>query len=206
MTIAGLPDWSKRTKCVIQQVRQLALPVLPVSDQPGGPPVPDIPFFRLLRRRGRLFLCLALQRQGQDWLACLSGGQAHIGAVALALSENDAPPRLALLSRPGHREDALAQDMARQLAAASRSAVCVCAGIHYPAISPEEIATVLHLCQDMTHEAAGRLAAMPCAEQRPAPAPQGRPDRRAAHRRLPRVRRRLTALRRYGQKRCRRPA
>ncbi len=170
--------------------------------------MPDIPFFRLLRRRGRLCLCLALLRQGRDWLACLSGGKAHIGAVALALPENDAPPRLALLSRPGHREDALAQDMARQLAAASRSAVCVCAGIHYPAISQEEIATVLYLCQDMTHEAARRLETMPCAEQRstPVPAPRGRPNRRAAHRRLPPIRRRLTALRRYGQKRCRRPA
>lgn len=134
--------------------------------------MPDTSCFYCSRRQGRLALHLALRPQGRDWLASLTGGQAHIGAVALALPP-EAPLSASqplLLSRHGHREDALAQECARQLAAASDTAVCVCAGIHYDAISREEITTVLRLCEDMTTEAARWLRSR---------AP--RPDSRSTH-------------------------
>lgn len=123
--------------------------------------MPAVPSFHCARRQGRLFLHLTLHPQGCDWLVSLTGGQAHIGAVALALPPETprVPSPAQLLSRPGHREDALAQECARQLAAASCTAVCVCAGIHYDAISREEITAVLRLCEDMTDEAARWLRA-----------------------------------------------
>lgn len=112
------------------------------------------------RRQGRLHLRLDLLPQGRDWLALLRGGAAHIGATALAL-----PPRerasgdenARSIGRPGHREEDLARQVAARLAQAAGRAVCCCAGIHYEAITPEEIRHVLRLVDELTDEAARHL-------------------------------------------------
>lgn len=112
------------------------------------------------RRQGRLHLRLDLLPQGRDWLALLRGGAAHIGATALAL-----PPReraagdenARSIGRPGHREEDLARQVASRLAQAAGRAVCCCAGIHYEAITPEEIRHVLRLVDELTNEAARHL-------------------------------------------------
>lgn len=125
---------------------------------PLSPPFTE---WHLQRRRGRLHLHLVLCPQGTDWLARLWGGTAHIGAAALGLPlaerSGSAPPEISPLRRPGHREAELAQQLADRLAQAAGSAVCCCAGIHYEAITPEEIAHVLHLVDELTEEAARRL-------------------------------------------------
>lgn len=112
------------------------------------------------RRQGRLHLRLDLLPQGRDWLALLHGGAAHIGATALALppQEHVAGDEAALsLGRPGHREDELARQVAGKLAQAAGRAVCCCAGIHYAAITPEEIRDVLRLVDELTDEAVRHL-------------------------------------------------
>lgn len=112
------------------------------------------------RRQGRLHLRLDLLPQGRDWLALLRGGAAHIGATALALplrerAAGEELPRS--LGRPGHREAELARQVAARLAQAVDCAVCCCAGIHYEAITPEEIRDVLCLVDELTDEAARLL-------------------------------------------------
>lgn len=123
------------------------------------------PEWHLERCRGRLHLHLALCPQGADWLARLWGGTAHIGAAALGLPQHPcdgtAPQALSPLCRPGHREAELAQRIADRLAQAAGCAVCCCAGIHYENITPEEIALVLHLADDLTEEAARLLRPCP---------------------------------------------
>lgn len=112
------------------------------------------------RRQGRLHLRLDLLPQGRDWLALLRGGAAHIGATALALPlrERAAGEETALsIGRPGHREDELARQVAARLAQAAGCAVCCCAGIHYEAITPEEIRHVLCLVDELIDEAARHL-------------------------------------------------
>lgn len=115
---------------------------------------------RCERRQGRLHLRLDLLPQGRDWLALLRGGAAHIGATALALppGERAAAEEAAWsIGRPGHREEELARQVADRLAQAAGRAVCCCAGIHYAAITPEEIRLVLRLVDDLTDEAARHL-------------------------------------------------
>lgn len=112
------------------------------------------------RSQGRLHLRLDLLPQGQDWLALLCGGAAHIGATALALPprERAAGEEIAQsIGRPGHREVELARQVAARLAQAAGCAVCCCAGIHYEAITPEEIRHVLRLVDELTDEAARYL-------------------------------------------------
>lgn len=118
------------------------------------------------RRHGRLCLQLDLCAQGADWLALLRGGTPHIGATALGLppTERHAAP-LSPLGRPGHREAALAQQVADRLAEAGQSAVCCCAGIHYDAITAEEIDLVLRLVKELTGEAARQLRSVRAARR-----------------------------------------
>lgn len=110
---------------------------------------------RFSSRHGRLRLQLRLLRQGRDWLALFSGGAAHLGAVALAAPGTDGEARL--LALPGHREDALVLEAARRLSDALQCAVCVGAGIHYDAITPEELLQVEIMVRDLTERCLAAL-------------------------------------------------
>ena len=75
-------------------------------------------------QRGRLKLELRVQHLGRDLQVILSGGAAHLGAVALAAP--DKASETALFVLPGHREDQLARRMARRMADGSSSGACRC--------------------------------------------------------------------------------
>lgn len=78
----------------------------------------------------------------------LTGGAGHAGATALA-----APGEATLVSeRPGHREGPLASETAERLSAALGCAVSVSCGIHFEAISRQEIATVEKLAGRLVEE------------------------------------------------------
>ena len=98
---------------------------------------------RFTARQGRICLQLRVCRQGGDLQVLLGGGTAHLGAVALAYAPaSGAQAQGRLLVLPGHREDVLADGLG--------CAVCVSAGIHYPAITREEIAVVEALADVLT--------------------------------------------------------
>ena len=106
---------------------------------------------RFTARQGRLCLQLRVCRQGGDLQVLLGGGTAHLGAVALAYAPaSGAQAQGRLLVLPGHREDVLALRTATALADGLGCAVCVSAGIHYPAITREEIAVVEALADVLT--------------------------------------------------------
>ncbi|MBQ7618201.1 MAG: hypothetical protein IJS50_04940 [Desulfovibrio sp.] len=92
----------------------------------------------LAKGRGRLELCLRLIPQGEDYLVQLLGGQAHLGACAV----KEANCAVQLITCSGHREGELAVLTAEWLSRLLKAKVCVCAGIHYAAISKAEIAEV----------------------------------------------------------------
>ncbi|WP_022657185.1 hypothetical protein [uncultured Desulfovibrio sp.] len=110
--------------------------------------------FRLCR--GRLELELRVLRLGRDLQVVLNGGEAHLGAVALAAPGGAV--EAGLLGLPGHREDQLARRMARRMADALDCAVCVSAGIHYGDISKKEIATVERMAETLTERCLATLA------------------------------------------------
>lgn len=93
---------------------------------------------------------------GEDLLVWLSGGVAHIGAVALAVPRpglgngDKISADASIMTVGGHKEDLLARKIALALAAKLNAKVCVSAGLHWDAATPARIETAKELC--------GRLA------------------------------------------------
>lgn len=90
---------------------------------------------------GRTRVRCELFAVGRDLLLVITGGDAHVGAVATARPADRPgdPPAVRVETVPGHRETELAREGAAALAAATgRVAVAVC-GIHRDAATPAEI-------------------------------------------------------------------
>jgi gallate decarboxylase subunit D len=94
-------------------------------------------------------------RLGQDLSVTLSGGdREHIGAVALAHPGAESPSALAL---EGHREEALATEIASGISSRLQVTVCVACGIHVDGLRPEELKDILEMSQELTGELLDRL-------------------------------------------------
>lgn len=91
---------------------------------------------------GRLRINAQCQSLDNDLLIIITGGAAHIGAIALA--EPDKPAQA--IGKSNHREKELAEHIAQAVAAALARPVTVCAGIHYDNIDKAEIDEILNLC------------------------------------------------------------
>lgn len=87
---------------------------------------------------------MRIERIGGDLLVRLTGGAAHVGALAMA----DACGARCL-QRYGHREGEIAEKMAETLAGALGCAVAVICGIHYGGITKAEIEDVLRLAAEL---------------------------------------------------------
>lgn len=98
---------------------------------------------------GRIRITLNAVRAGRDLLILLTGGEAHIGAIALAEPEGLA----GMAECEGHREGALAAELALCLAHQLRLRVAVACGIHYDNITSGEIEDALELARQL----AGKL-------------------------------------------------
>lgn len=114
---------------------------------------------RFTAKRGRIAITLRLLHMGSDAQVLISGGRAHLGAVALAFPSADgARLREQSIRLSGHREDNLAARAARRMAAVLGCAVCVSAGIYYEHITREEIALAENLAADLTERCLAVLA------------------------------------------------
>lgn len=85
---------------------------------------------------------------GEDLLIILTGGRAHIGAVSLANSKNEAKT----VSLDTHKEDIITQKVASHLREKTDKNICVVAGIHFDDISKKQIEIVLDLVDEISHE------------------------------------------------------
>jgi hypothetical protein len=93
---------------------------------------------------GRTRVELGVMFQGEDLLVTLANSGPHIGAVAL--SEYDAENSrvsTSVVTRLGHKDDALARMAAERISRATGRTICAVAGIHVERISNQEIQTVL---------------------------------------------------------------
>jgi hypothetical protein len=81
---------------------------------------------------------LELRFQGKDILLLITGGEAHVGAVAVCDGRTP-KSRARVTELPGHREGPLAGECAEILARASRRTVAAVAGIHQDDATRAEI-------------------------------------------------------------------
>ncbi len=86
----------------------------------------------------------AASRVGRDCLISVTGGAAHIGAVAVASPDGETW----LHQCAHHREGELARHIAEELAPRAACTICVVAGIHFDHLTQAGIAKVLSAVRD----------------------------------------------------------
>ena len=96
---------------------------------------------------GRLSLSFTLFKVGSDALGVLTGGDAHLGATAIAQPTDKAEDQVLSLKLPEHREEELARNMAWDLARILKRNVQIIAGVHFDNITEFEIKTVIDIVQ-----------------------------------------------------------
>ncbi len=90
---------------------------------------------------------------GNDVVFLVTGGTAHIGAMAMAWVTTEAPfVHSYSLALPGHREGELAVELAETASRALNRTVAVLAGIHLEHPSKEEIEAIVEQARSRFRE------------------------------------------------------
>lgn len=93
------------------------------------------------------------QRIGNDILLSVWGGEAHIGAVAMAeprasLSDPEkVSSTVSVHCYTGHKEDDLVKKAAEQIASAFSARTVVVAGLHWDDLTEHEVSEVVEIAQ-----------------------------------------------------------
>lgn len=106
--------------------------------------------FQIKREVGRIEISLEAKKIGEDYLLTLTGGREHVGAVAIGLfDENSQRASSSVITMPGHREEQLALNGAKQVSRATRKTSVFVAGIHQDDITPKEIRDIVSTAGEM---------------------------------------------------------
>ncbi len=98
----------------------------------------------LTRGKGRARVNVAVDSLGSDLVVRIYNKNAHIGAVAMADYDHEHErASVSVITRLGHKDDALAGEAAYLLSKSIRRPVCVIAGVHLDNITGEEIDEIL---------------------------------------------------------------
>jgi len=99
---------------------------------------------------GRWEVQLLAYYMGKELVVCLYNGNAHLGAVAVGeYDPASGRASTSVITRTGHKDDAVAAEAAHTIAKATRNAVCVMAGIHIDNVTPQEIVQVVENCREI---------------------------------------------------------
>ena len=84
---------------------------------------------------------------GDDCTITINGGKAHVGCVVLAVSRpsltgNGTSATVSVINRTGHMDDAIATEVAKQIASARNCTVACSCGIHIDNASPDVITLI----------------------------------------------------------------
>ncbi|WP_052339311.1 hypothetical protein [Gorillibacterium massiliense] len=90
------------------------------------------------RRETPFQIQVRAEQVGRDYLFIVTGGEAHIGAVATAYLNGEGATTI-LSVVPGHREDQLVQELAERACLTLSCTATVVAGIHIEKATKEEI-------------------------------------------------------------------
>ena len=100
--------------------------------------------YELSRGEGRTRVNLAASDMGADLVVSIYNEKAHLGAVAIGEYDHKSErASVSVITRLGHKDDAVAQKAAYLISKATKKPVCVIAGIHLDNISGAEIDKIL---------------------------------------------------------------
>ena len=102
---------------------------------------------------GRTELILEHKHVGNDHVITLTGGEEHVGAVAIGLFDKKSGRASAsVISLPGHRDDGIALDSARRVSEVTKAATVFIVGIHLDNITKDEIDKIIVVSRQMTDQ------------------------------------------------------
>ena len=100
--------------------------------------------YELVKGEGRTKVKLLANNMGSDLIVCIYNENAHIGAVALGEYDHQQErASVSVITRLGHKDDAVAQKAAYLMRKSLKKPVCVIAGIHLDNITQVEIDKIL---------------------------------------------------------------
>jgi hypothetical protein len=109
--------------------------------------------YQITRGEGRTKVNLSAHQMGNDPVVYLYNENAHIGAVAIGEYEpKEERASTSVITRLGHKDDAVAQKAAYLISKATKKPVCVIAGIHLDNISEMEISQILENASSLIDE------------------------------------------------------
>jgi hypothetical protein len=98
----------------------------------------------LTKGKGRARVNVAVNSMGSDLVVRIYNQNAHIGAVAVGDYDHEHKrASVSVVTRLGHKDDALAAEAAYLLSKSTRRPVCVIAGVHLDNITREEVDKIL---------------------------------------------------------------
>jgi hypothetical protein len=100
--------------------------------------------YELTKGKGRARVNVTVNSMGSDLVIRIYNQNAHVGAVAIADYDYEHErASVSVITRLGHKDDALAKEAAYLLSKSIRKPVCVIAGVHLDDITREEIDGIL---------------------------------------------------------------
>lgn len=100
--------------------------------------------YELSKGEGRTGVNLLAGEMGDDLVVSIYNENAHIGAVAVGEYDRETGRvSVSVVTRLGHKDDAIAQKAAYSICKSTRRPVCVIAGVHLDSITAEEIDKIL---------------------------------------------------------------
>ena len=100
--------------------------------------------YELTKGEGRARVNVTVNSLGSGLVVRIYNQNAHIGAVAVGDYDYEHQrASVSVITRPGHKDDALAREAAYLLCKSTRRPVCVIAGVHLDNITAEEIDKIL---------------------------------------------------------------
>ena len=98
----------------------------------------------LTKGEGRNAVSLKADKIGKDLVVTIFNEGAHIGAVAVGdWDKKNERASVSVITRLGHKDDAIAQRGAYLVCKATKKPVCVIAGVHLEKITLDEIGIIL---------------------------------------------------------------
>jgi hypothetical protein len=108
----------------------------------GKPPEKSV--ISLEYGKGRTKLSFVAKRVGDDWVACMIGGKAHVGAVGVGVyDEISGRASSSVITLAGHRDDRIAKEGAERISKHTKSATVLIVGIHVENITEKEISMII---------------------------------------------------------------
>nr|WP_321496631.1 hypothetical protein [uncultured Methanolobus sp.] len=100
-------------------------------------------------------LLLEWKRTGDDYVASLTGGDEHVGAVGVGFYDHDSKrASSSVITTPGHRETEIALNGAKVFSKACKATSVFIVGIHLDNITLDEIEEIVSASDEMISELA----------------------------------------------------